>query len=85
MANNNFFNNIPPVTKHLLLINVLVWGISSLLLHTQGFDLDKYLGLHYVKSPDFNPAPRQGTPRQAFPVTRPESQSSRPSASVATI
>ena len=56
MANNNFFNNIPPVTKHLLLINVLVWGISSLLLHTQGFDLDKYLGLHYVKSPDFNPA-----------------------------
>ena len=56
MANNNFLNNIPPVTKHLLLVNILIWIISSLLLHTQGFDLDKYLGLHYVKSPDFNPA-----------------------------
>lgn len=56
MANNSFLNSIPPVTKHLLTVNVLIWVVSSLLLHTQGFDLDKYLGLHWVKSPDFNPA-----------------------------
>ena len=54
MNNNNFLRQIPPVTRHLLLINVLIWIISFTLFQTRGFDLSDYLGLHYYKSPDFN-------------------------------
>ena len=49
MTNNSFLNRIPPVTRHLILVNVLVW-----IVHTQGFDLSKYLGLHYFTASDFN-------------------------------
>ena len=56
MTNNSFFNSIPPVTRHLLLLNILIWLISFVLMSTQHFDLNIYLGLHWVKSPDFNPA-----------------------------
>lgn len=54
MTNNSFLNRIPPVTRHLILVNVLVWIVSMFLVHTQGFDLSKYLGLHYFTSSDFN-------------------------------
>lgn len=53
---NNFLNSIPPVTRHLITVNVVVWLISCFLLYTQNFDLDRYLGLHYPASQDFNPA-----------------------------
>ena len=54
MTNNSFLNRIPPVTRHLILVNVLVWVVSMFLVHTQGFDLSKYLGLHYFTASDFN-------------------------------
>lgn len=54
MTNNSFLNRIPPVTRHLILINVLVWIVSMFLVYTQGFDLSKYLGLHYFTASDFN-------------------------------
>ncbi len=55
MSNNNFLSSIPPVTRHLMLANVLVWVITAILFHTQGFDATRYLGLHYFTSQDFNP------------------------------
>ena len=54
MTNNSFLNRIPPATRHLILVNVLVWIVSMFLVHTQGFDLSKYLGLHYFTASDFN-------------------------------
>ena len=56
MDSRNFMNSIPPVTRHLLTVNVVVWLITSALYHFQGFDASRYLGLHYVEAPDFNPA-----------------------------
>ena len=53
---NNFLDSIPPVTRHLIITNVVVWLISCFLLYTQNFDLDRYLGLHYFGASDFNPA-----------------------------
>ncbi len=55
MMNSNsggFFNNIPPVTKNLIIINVLFW-IASLALPKIGIDLVKLLGLHFFYAPDF--------------------------------
>lgn len=54
--NNNFLNSIPRVTRHLILVNVVVWIISCLLSYTGNFDLSEYLGLHYFKASNFNPA-----------------------------
>ena len=54
MTNNSFLNRIPPVTRHLILVNVLVWIVSMFPVHTQGFDLSKYLGLHYFTASDFS-------------------------------
>ena len=55
MSNNNFLGSIPPVTRHLILINVFVWLVCYIL-HFQGFEMSDYLGLHYVEASDFNPA-----------------------------
>lgn len=45
---------MPPVTKHLIIINVILW-ISTLLLGSGGVvDLDKYLGLHFWQGSDFH-------------------------------
>ncbi|MBP2691207.1 MAG: rhomboid family intramembrane serine protease [Muribaculaceae bacterium] len=46
-------NRIPPVTKNLLLINILIWAICSLAPQV-GASLDSKLALHYFSSPDFN-------------------------------
>lgn len=53
MAKNRFLSNIPPVTRHLLILNVAIWIISSVF-NMQGVDISKYLGLHYFGAPDFN-------------------------------
>lgn len=55
MDSRNFMNSIPPVTRHLLTVNVVVWLITSALYHFQGFDTTRFLGLHYVEASDFNP------------------------------
>lgn len=49
---NSFFRNIPPVTKNLLIINVIVWLICEII---PGFDIAllRYCALHYFISPDF--------------------------------
>lgn len=51
---SNFFSNIPPVTKHLIIINLIIWlamvvfpsGTTGLMM--------RYGALHYVEAPDFN-------------------------------
>lgn len=53
---NNFLNNIPKVTRHLIIINLIIWVASLAAEHVMSFDLSKYLGLHFFSSPDFNPA-----------------------------
>lgn len=45
-----FLNNIPPVTRNLLIINVLMYMACALLTSVPFTD---YLALHYYKSPDF--------------------------------
>lgn len=49
-----FLNNVPPVTKNLLFLNVLMY-IISLVLAARGIDLITMLGAHYVNSPLFEP------------------------------
>lgn len=51
----NLFRNIPPVTKNLLIINVLIWLVGALI-PGLGAKLDTYCALHYFLSPAFNPA-----------------------------
>ncbi len=51
--NRSFFNNIPPVTKNLLLINLIVWLADSILIR-QGLDLSNLFGLHYFSSSAFH-------------------------------
>lgn len=48
------FNNIPPVTKNLLLLNILVY-IVTLVGKQMGNDLDLILSAHYFNSPLFEP------------------------------
>ena len=50
--NRGFIDSIPPVTKNLLIINVLVW-VATFVLKGKGVDLDLYLGLHFWKGSDF--------------------------------
>lgn len=52
---NSFFSNIPPVTKNLIIINVIVWLATSLIGRKFGVDVDRYCGLHYFGSELFNP------------------------------
>ncbi len=54
LNSRGFLGSIPPVTKNLLIINVLMWAAT--LLVGDMFDFNKYLGLHYWEAPDFNVA-----------------------------
>ncbi len=46
------FRNIPPVTKNLLIINVLIW-LGCSLFPAFGMTMDRSCGLHYFLSDDF--------------------------------
>lgn len=46
---------MPPVTKNLIIINLLVWLVMALS-PTIALKADAYLGLHYYESALFNPA-----------------------------
>lgn len=46
-------NNIPPVVKNLIIINVIMLVITYIM-NMQGIDLVDILGLHYIQSPKFN-------------------------------
>ena len=52
---DNFWNRMPPVTKNLLIINVLVW--LAMVIMPVGFDraVTRSCALHYFLSPDFKP------------------------------
>lgn len=46
-------NNIPPVTKNLLIINTLMF-FGMIVAESYQLDLNRYLGLHFVLSDQFN-------------------------------
>lgn len=50
----NFFRNIPPVVKNLLIINILMF-MATLFYQPDGEDLRGILGLFHFKSPLFEP------------------------------
>jgi membrane associated rhomboid family serine protease len=50
----SFLNNIPQVTKNILLLNVLFF-VLKFYFSTQGIDLDRTLGAYYFNSPHFQP------------------------------
>ena len=45
-------NKLPPITKNLLIINVLCW-MGTMALDKYGIDLHKLLGLHFFLAPSF--------------------------------
>lgn len=46
-------NQIPPITKNLLIINILMF-LGTIVADSYGIDLARYLGLHFVLSDNFN-------------------------------
>ena len=46
-------NNLPKITKHLLVINVLMYLATVVLESRFGIDLAEYLGLHFFMASDF--------------------------------
>lgn len=46
-------NNIPTITKNLLLVNVVVF-LATYLFRNMGVDLNNVLGLHFFLAPDFH-------------------------------
>lgn len=47
------FRSMPPVTKNLIIINVIVW-LAMFLSPTISANAMKLLALHYIEAPDFN-------------------------------
>lgn len=54
MNPSSIIGRIPPVTKNLLAINILIWAIMALLPKV-GHALDAQLALYYIESPAFKP------------------------------
>ena len=50
----NFLDTIPPVTKNLIIINLLAWLATIVLKKSLQIDLIDYLGLHYIQAEGFN-------------------------------
>lgn len=48
------FRNIPPVTKNILILNILFW-VGSLVMASKNIDLIGMLGAYYFNSPNFEP------------------------------
>lgn len=51
----NFWNRMPPVTKNLLIINVLIWLAMMILPSSFDRAMTRTCALHYFSSPDFKP------------------------------
>lgn len=51
----SFFSQIPPVTKNLIIINLIVWLAMFVLPGRLGASLEVFGGLHYFRATDFNP------------------------------
>lgn len=54
-SRGSIWSSIPPVTKNLLIINVIVWLAMLVLPQRLGIDFIRFGGLHYFLAPDFNP------------------------------
>ncbi len=52
-SGNSFFSIMPPVTKHLIIINVLIW-LAMMFVGKIDNMMIKYGALHYVGATDFN-------------------------------
>lgn len=53
---SSFLAQIPPVTKNLIIINLIVWLAMFVLPGRLGMRLENFGGLHYFLASDFNPA-----------------------------
>ncbi len=51
--NRSFLSSIPTVTRHLLIINVLVW-LATIVLHRYGIYLEQWLALFFWQDSYFN-------------------------------
>lgn len=51
---SGFISSIPPVTKNLIIINIVVWAVEAIFPRF-GTTIINVLGLHYVGAPHFNP------------------------------
>ncbi|MCH5232774.1 MAG: rhomboid family intramembrane serine protease [Muribaculaceae bacterium] len=51
---SGFISAIPPVTKNLIIINIVVWAVEAIFPRF-GNTIINVLGLHYVGAPHFNP------------------------------
>lgn len=51
--NRSFYASIPPVTLHLLIINVLMWLATVAFQRAGMIDLNQWLGLHFWKASNF--------------------------------
>lgn len=56
MRLGNSFRSLPPVTKNLLIINVIIWLAIQFFPLSTVFKLQQICALHYFSSVDFNPA-----------------------------
>lgn len=54
-SRGNIFSSLPPVTKNLIIINVLIW-LATFLFHGVGNWAFRFGALHYWEAPDFNAA-----------------------------
>lgn len=50
----NWLSRIPPVTRNIIIINVIVW-LAGFIIPRFGTVLTNALGLHYFEAPHFNP------------------------------
>lgn len=53
MFNRSFFANLPPVTKNLFILNLIVWAFIALTPASTGEKVIELGGLHYISSPGF--------------------------------
>ncbi|MCH5219533.1 MAG: rhomboid family intramembrane serine protease [Muribaculaceae bacterium] len=53
MFNRSFFSNLPPVTKNLLILNILIWAFMAIAPQTTSMRVMNLGGLHYLTSPGF--------------------------------
>lgn len=51
---NSFFDNIPPVTKNLIIINLIIWGFTFIAPASVTGKLLQFGALHYIHASHFN-------------------------------
>lgn len=53
MFRNSILSQMPPVTKNLILVNLIIWVAMALFPQEIGVMMDRHCGLHYYLSQDF--------------------------------